>query len=163
MKTILIILALVVAGYFWYDHLKDARADKPPVATDPWYLELRATNQVGGREIEMALFARALSERDCNQGERADWASISKACPTCRAQPPRCAKNLPPRYARLFDDVAIPSAYLSASAGAEKERDLRLVVYGLTDQEGVQLCEMMRKELAKTYVGPSHCVSPAPG
>lgn len=164
MKTILIIAALLIAGYLWYDHAQGGSvANKPGVVTDPYYLEVRATNTIGGREIELALFARALNRRDCDLGTRAGWSNITRACPTCRAQSPKCSKELTPRYARLFDDVPIPSAYLSGTAASENERDLRVVVYGLTDEEGTTVCEMMRKELSKNYVGPTHCVRPSGG
>ncbi len=164
MKTILIILVLLVAGYLWFNRDSGKPvANKPPVATDPYYLEVRATNEVGGREIELALFARALNQRDCDQGTKAGWASITKACPSCRAQPPRCSKELNPRYARLFDDTPIPSTYLSGTAATEHERDIRVVVYGLTDAEGMIICETMRKELGKNYAGPTHCVKPSGG
>ena len=164
MKTMLIILALVVAGYLWYDHEKGTQsANKPPVVTDPYYMEVRASNDISGREIELALFARALNERDCENGTKAGWASITKTCPTCTAQAPKCMKELPPRYARLFDDVPIPSAYLSGTAATERERDIRVVVYGLTDQEGMTICEVMRTELAKNFTGATHCVAPSGG
>jgi hypothetical protein len=52
---------------------------------------------------------------------------------------------------------------LSGTAGSEHERDIRVVVYGLTDQEGMVICEAMRKELTKNFVGPAHCVSPSGG
>jgi hypothetical protein len=164
LRTLLIILVLLIAGYYWYGHSSSGPApNKAPVATDPHYLEVRASNVIGGREIEFALFARALNERDCANGTNAGWASITRSCPTCTAQAPRCSKELPPRYARLFDDVPIPSAYLSGTAGSEHERDIRVVVYGLTDQEGMVICEAMRKELAKNFVGPTHCVNPSRG
>lgn len=163
MKTLLIVVVVLAAGYYWYGHMKGGgAANKPPVATDPWYMEVRATNDVGGREIEMALFARALDERDCNTGKNSDWSSIQKSCPTCRAQEPKCSRELSPRYARLFDDQPIPSTYLSGTASTERERDIRVVVYGLTDEEGKAVCEAMRTELGKTFKGPTHCV-PASG
>jgi len=164
MKNMLIILALLVAGYLWYDHQKGAQStNKPPVVTDPYYMEVRASNTIGGREIELALFARALNERDCENGTHAGWASITKTCPTCTARAPKCSKELPPRYARLFDDVPIPSAYLSGTAASERERDIRVVVYGLTDDEGMVICEAMRKELTKNFTGATHCVKPSGG
>ena len=165
MKTLLIIVVLLIAGYYWYGTIDNTRsaANKPPVATDPWYMEVRATNTVGGREIEMALFFRALNERDCATGTNADWSSIKKTCPTCAAQAPKCSKELSPRYARLFDDEPIPSTYLSGTAATERERDIRLVVYGLTDEEGKVICEAMRKELGKNFTGPTHCVLPSGG
>ena len=163
MKTVLIILVLLVAGYYWYEHHSGPAADKAPVATDPYYFEVRATNVINGRELEFALFARALNERDCANATNAGWSSIAKACPTCKQQAPKCSKELPTRYARLFDDVPIPSAYLSGTAATERERDLRVVLYGLTDEEGVVICEAMRTELKKNYVGPTHCVKPSGG
>jgi hypothetical protein len=164
LRTLLIIVALLVAGYFWYQRGEnDPAANKPPVVTDPYYLEVRASNVIGGREIDFALFARALNERDCANGTNAGWASITKSCPTCTAQAPKCSKELPSRYARLFDDKPIPSAYLSGTAANEHERDIRVVVYGLTDQEGELICESMRKELSKNFVGATHCVKPSGG
>ena len=49
-------------------------------------------------------------------------------------QPVSCKDELPPRYARLFDDVPIASTYLSMNAGIAGERDGRIVVYGLADK-----------------------------
>jgi hypothetical protein len=163
LKTLLIIVVLLIAGYFWYGHLKGG-ANKPPVATDPWYMEVRATNVVEGREIEMALFARALDEHDCQTGANADWgAGVRRTCPTCVTKAPKCSKELSPRYARLFDNEPIPSAYLSATAATARERDLRMVVYGLTDEEGMGICEILRKELTKNFTGPTRCIKPSGG
>lgn len=163
MKTVVIIIVLLIAGYLWYGRAQGV-SNKAPVATDPWYMEVRATNVIESREIEMALFARALDERDCQVGMHADWAAgINKTCPTCTAHAPKCSKELPARYAKLFDDVPIPSTYLSATAAAARERDVRVVVYGLTDDEGKTVCEILRKELNKNFTGPSHCVLPSGG
>ena len=63
MKTVLIILVLLIAGYYWYNHEKGPAANKAPVATDPYYFEVRATNVIEGRELEFALFARARRTR----------------------------------------------------------------------------------------------------
>lgn len=111
----------------------------------------------------MALFARTANEAECRSGSNLGWNNLLKVCPTCKMPTPNCSKELPPRYARLFDDVPIPSAYLSATAGAARERDVRVVIYGLTDQEGMAVCEMMRTELNKNYLGPSRCVAPSGG
>ena len=70
-----------------------------------------------------------------------------------RCSRPECQAQLPPRYARLFDDEPIPSTYLSASAGNAGERDGRLVVYGLTDQEGAAMCEPIRTMVLRVLQG----------
>jgi len=56
MRTFLIIVALVVAGYFAYQ--KFAKGGGPLVITDPVYAEMRASTVIRGREIEMAVFVR---------------------------------------------------------------------------------------------------------
>ena len=75
---------------------------------------------------------------------------------------PRCQDELPARYARLFDDEPIASPYLSANAGRASERDGRIVIYGLTDDEGAAVCEAMRKVVDQNYQGDTYCV-PASG
>ncbi|HTU66048.1 MAG TPA: hypothetical protein VMF52_08870 [Steroidobacteraceae bacterium] len=162
MKTVLVILALLVAGFLIYRYTPGEIAEnaKLPTITDPWYAEVRATNDSNGREIDVAMFARAIDEADCRNGSKAGFTNIRKACPTCVAQEPKCSKELPPRYARMFDDEPISSAYLSAHSGSIRERDVRLVVYGLTDEEGMNVCEILRTELSRNYVGPTQCIAP---
>jgi hypothetical protein len=167
MKVALIVIFLIFVGYLWYDYSKEeaAAASGPPVIQNPWYAEIRASSIIPhtDREIEMALFVRTTSEAECTKGSQREWGNIIEECPTCKIEMPKCSRELTPRYARLFDDVPIPSVYLSATAAAPRERDLRLVMYGLTDQEGMKVCDMLRAQLEKNYTGPSHCVEPSGG
>jgi len=159
MKTFLIIVGLVVAGYFAYQ--KYVKGGGPLAITDPVYAEMRAGTVVQGREIEMAIFVRARNQLDCSGGAREMWAAALKDCPSCTLQAPKCSDQLAPRYAKLFDDVPIPSTYLSATSGGLDERDGRIVVYGLTDAEGAIVCETLRTQLAARYRGKTHCVKPS--
>jgi hypothetical protein len=79
----------------------------------------------------------------------------------CQLQEPKCHAELAPRYARLLDDVPIHSAYLSATRNSSLERDGRLVVYGLTGEEGMMACRMMKAELDKEYKGTTKCIAPS--
>lgn len=161
MKTIVIVLVFLAAGYLWYRNMDGPSTDGPlPPITDPYYAEIRASNNFDGREIEVALFGKAVNESDCLDGVKRGWANIVKACPSCKAEPPTCVKELPTRYSRLFEDVPIANTYLSATSGNMRERDVRVVVYGVTDEEGLQMCEAMHKEMTKNYTGPIHCVAP---
>lgn len=134
----------------------------PPVIENPIYGELRATASVENREIEMALFVRSTNEVDCRTRALISWQSAMKGCPTCQLQEPAYRDALPARYARLFDDTPIPSTYLAATAGNSEERDGRLVVYGLTQAEGTQMCELLRQQIAQKYTGTLRCI-PASG
>jgi hypothetical protein len=40
-----------------------------------------------------------------------------------------------------------------------RERDMRIVIYGPTDQQGIQACEILHAEVAKTYTKPADCVA----
>jgi hypothetical protein len=160
MKTLfVIVLVLGASWFFWKKHV-----DGPPqVIENPVYGEVRVSVTEGNREVEAALFVRASSELDCKGRGLVGWTGAFSGCPSCKLTPPRCSAELPARYARLFDDVRIPSAYLSATAGKASERDGRLVVYGLTDQEGVMFCEMMKAKLAEKYTGTLSCIAPSGG
>ncbi len=158
MKKLLLIGLVAVAGYFGYQKYQ-AQHGPPKPMDNPVYGEVRVNANVQGREIEMALFFRASDDADCHGRALVSWTGTLKNCAQCSLQTNECKAELPPRYARLFDDVPIPSAYLSANAGVAGERDGRLVVYGLTDQEGAAVCEVMRKNIAETYKGETHCVA----
>ncbi len=161
MKSLLIMVALAVAGYFAWQKLG---ADSgPPLIDDPVFGEMRVTVDMQGREIEMAMFARMASEADCKARAHIVWEDALEACPSCNLQPASCKNELPPRYARLFDDEPIPTIYLSLTAGLADERDGRLVVYGLTDKEGAVVCEQMRKVILQKYTGTAHCVAASGG
>ena len=124
---------------------------------------MRGSANLGSREIEMVIFGRASSDEDCRVRARVSVEGALSACPSCQMQPVSCKNELPARYARLFDDMAIPSTYLSMTAGASDERDARLVVYGLTDQEGAYICEELRKMVLQKYRGAAHCVAASGG
>lgn len=160
MKSLLVLIVLGVIGWFAYQKFSGGGA---PVIDNPVYGEIRVTQQIQSREIEMALFIRATSDADCRTRAQESWKEALASCPGCVLQPIKCQKDLPARYARLFDDVAIPSTYLSATASKRGERDGRLVIYGLTDAEGVQLCELARTQIATRYEGTTHCVKASGG
>jgi hypothetical protein len=161
MKNLLVLIAIGAIAWFGYKRFQEGGA--PQAIENPIYGEIRANASVQGRDIEMALFVRSSSELDCRSRARESWSESLKSCPSCTLQPVKCQENLPPRYARLFDDVPIPSAYLSATAGARGERDGRLVIYGLTDAEGIHVCEILRTQLQEKYKGTSRCVQPSGG
>jgi hypothetical protein len=159
-KGLIIVIVLAVAGYFAYQKYIGG---PPRVIEDPVFGEIRMTADVGNREIEAALFVRASGDLDCKGRGLVSWRESFEGCPSCKLQEPKCHDDLPPRYAKLFDDVPIPSAYLSATAGSAAERDGRMVIYGLTDAEGVVVCEQIKSVLAEKYEGKLTCIAPSGG
>src|SRR5262245_50298423 len=162
MKSFLTAVALTIASIAFYKYYDTDGSKSPPLEIrDPAFAQMRASANIEGREIEMAVFVRAASMAECEANTRKEWSAALDSCPTCTLQVPKCQEQLSPRYARLFDDVPIPSAYLSASAGSAAERDGRIVIYGLTDAEGVALCDFMRENLKKKYRGEVRCIAPS--
>lgn len=156
MKSLLVLAILAAAGWFVWKHFS---SDGPaPVIENPVYGEIRVTTSVENREIEMALFVRAAGELDCRTRALVSWQGTMKSCPSCELREPQCHDALPARYARLFNDTPIPSTYLSATAGNSGERDGRLVVFGLTQAEGMQVCELLRQQIAEKYTGTLRCI-----
>jgi hypothetical protein len=160
-KNTFVVLLVVVAGYFGWQ--KFSGGGKPMVIENPVFGEMRLNLTQQGREIEMAMFVRMASEEDCRLRAYLVSLHVLDDCPGCKLQPAICHAELAPRYARLFDDVPIPSTYLSMSAGTAGERDGRLVVYGLTDSEGALICDQMRTVILNRYKGTAHCVAASGG
>jgi hypothetical protein len=162
MKGLLVLVILGVAGWFAYQKYF-AGGGPPATFENPVYGEMRVVARIQSRELEMAAFVRAADDEDCRTRGSRSWNEVLAACPTCTRQPVKCHEQLPPRYARLFDDVPIASTYLSATAGNRSERDGRVVFYGLTDAEGAQVCELFRAQFSKQYAGTMQCVTASGG
>jgi hypothetical protein len=159
MKLIVIVVVLAVIGF-----VVKGRLDKvnPKVIEHPVYAEIRVDAKEGIRELNIALFAKAVDLDDCNLRSEKTWSKVLSGCPTCVLSPVKCTNELPPRYARLFDNVAIPSTYLALTRGSRFERDGRMVVYGLTREEGLAVCEQMRSSVSKeVYSGTLECIAPS--
>jgi len=160
LKTLFTLIVIAAIGWFvWNKYV----GGPPQSFENPVYGEMRATVNVQGREIEMAVFARMADDSDCRMRAQRSWSKALNGCPTCTLTPAKCQAQLPARYARLFNDEPIPSTYLSATAGKADERDGRVVVFGLTDQEGAALCEQMRTVILQEYRGTAHCVKASGG
>lgn len=156
MRLISIVIVLAVIGFVaksWLDK------SNPAVIEHPVYAEMRIDAKEGIREINIVLFAEATSLDDCNLRTEKTWKDVLSGCPSCEISPPKCLVELPARYARLFDNVAIPSTYLAFTRGSRFERNGRLVVYGLTRDEGLAVCEQMRTAVSPKYKGTLQCIA----
>ena len=69
-----------------------------------------------------------------------------------------CKAELEPRYRRLFDDASIHSTYLSFKRGTRLERNGRMVVYGLTADEGDVVCKSIMADFQQRYEGTVSCI-----
>lgn len=159
MKLVVIVVVLAVIGF-----VVKGRLDKsnPEIIEHPVYAEMRVDLKEGIRELNVVLFGKAVDMDDCNLRTENTWKKVLSGCPTCALSPVKCMEALPPRYARLFENSRIPSTYLTFTRGSRFERDGRLVVYGLTRDEGLMVCEQMRNSVSKEdYTGTLECIPPS--
>jgi hypothetical protein len=155
MKKLIVLIVLAAAGYFAYARFQNGN---PEHIDNPVYAELRLDTKLGSRELNLALFGEMVDDIDCRERFDRAWNKIIEGCPDCSMRLAACSADLAPRYRRLFDDTQIHSTYLSFTKGSRYERNGRMVVYGLTNDEGDALCDSLREQFQTRYTGQVACV-----
>lgn len=156
MKFLVLLLAIAAVVYVIHDRREEAL--NPTVIETPVYAELRVGKHVQGRDIDMVLFAQMAGTEDCQQRSERVWQKLIDNCKECRMSLSSCKAELEPRYRRLFDDAPLYSTYLSFNRGNRYERNGRMIVYGLTGDEGKFVCETIKSEFQTHYEGTVSCV-----
>lgn len=150
---ILILIALGVLAYAGYQRML------PPAPIDqPVFAEIRINMAVSGREIEAAIFGKTTDEADCRARSLRVSDHLKVNCPYCVIQSSECKPSLAPRYAKFFDDIPTSATYLSMNASNRGERDVRMILWGLTGNEGDTVCEQMRTIFHLIHSGPLKCI-----
>jgi hypothetical protein len=155
-KFLILLIALTAVGYVVYDRRERMN---PQVIEKPVYAELRMGTNVQGRDIDMVLFGEMASAEDCQERSSRVWQKLIDDCKACTMSLSSCKADLEPRYQRLFDDAPIHSTYLSFNRGNRYERNGRMVVYGLTGEEGNAVCEIIKTNFQARYEGTVNCVT----
>jgi len=158
MKGIFILVVLAVAGYFGYQHFQTSADEAPDVIANPVYSDVRIDMHVAGRELQFALFGRMADRADCDARAERIWGKVIEGCKECVQRSVVCKESLEPRYARLFDNTAIHSTYASFTRGAKDERDGRMVIFGLTADEGDAICDQTIARFQANYRGKIECI-----
>jgi hypothetical protein len=153
MKKLFVLVAVGVLGFFGYRHLQGSAEIVNPV-----FVEIRVTMDVGGREIEAALFGKTADDADCQDRAKRVRDNLQANCKYCVSKSVECKSDLAPRYAKFFDDVPSSVTYLSVKRSNRGERDIRLIFWGLTGAEGDAVCDQMIPIFAKIHTGPMKCV-----
>jgi hypothetical protein len=158
LKKILMIAVVAALSYWGYGNFQKSRGAAPDVIAKPVYAEFRMDMTVPGREFNLALFGKMVDQEDCETRANRVWDKVIKECEACKIRVSSCRSDLEPRYTRLFDDAQIHSTYVSFNRGSPYERDGRMVVYGVSNEEGDKLCEMIMPQFKKQYSGTVSCI-----
>jgi hypothetical protein len=164
MKALLVLIVIGVAGYLIWDRVQsgdggdDRVAAAPAVIKDPVYAEYRMDVAQGGREINVLLLGEMIDMKDCQRDQNM-WRNVVSDCPACKMPPTgECKTELDSRYSRLFENVPIHSTYMTFTRASPRERSGRMVIYGLTADEGDRFCEMLRGQFVSKYQGQIGCI-----
>lgn len=157
MKKLFVIAAVAALGYFAYSRLLG-----PAEIINPVFAEIRVTIAVGGREVQAAVFGKAVDDADCERRAKRVKENLDANCEYCTSRSIECKPALAPRYARFFDDAPSYTTYLSINRSSRGERDARVIFWGLTGAEGDAVCDKMKQVFAKIHSGPMKCVRAIP-
>lgn len=155
LKWYLIIAAVVFAGYQWKYRHSEGHLEE---IANPVYVEYRMDLDAGGRTLNAVLFGKMASRRECEREAEQIWRESLSECEVCQFKSSSCQKELPSRYAGIFDDKPLNTTYISFNRGDARERDGRMVLWGMNDAEAEMVCEVMRKGMDQKYRGEVSCV-----
>ena len=158
MKALIVLIVLGAAAYFGYQHFQQDGDVAPGEFENPVYADVRLDMHIQGRDLQFALFGKMAGQADCDQRAERFWGKVIDACTECVKQTTVCKTELEPRYQRLFENTSIHSTYLSFTRGSDTERDGRMVIFGLTADEGDAVCEQTRSRFKANYSGTIECV-----
>lgn len=155
MKFLVLLIALATVAYVVHDR---RQAMNPEIIETPVYAEFRVNQRIKGRDIDMVLFGEMASTEDCQERGHRVWEKVIEGCKECTMTLSSCKASLEPRHQRLFADAPTHSTYLSFKRGNRFERNGRMIVYGLTGQEGNTICEQIKSYFQAQYTGTVSCV-----
>ncbi len=157
MKKILTLIILIAAGLYGYNK---SYSNNPSEIPNPVYLESRVIMEVPelARDFEYVLVAEMVSAEDCEMRSEKFLAKLFKECKTCRVKRTECNANLEKRYKRLFSNFSTYTVYLSLERGSRFERNGRMVIWGLRDDEAKFSCEAAKKRIKDNYTGRVKCI-----
>lgn len=153
MAFLIAIMAIVVYGHKVLD-------ENPSEITTPVYMESRMIIDVPNtsRELEVIFLGEMVSQQDCTQRSNNYLANLLENCHICQIKSTECKQEIHSRNKKLFSDRKALTTYLGLSIGSRFERDGRLVVWGLNDDEARLVCKSIKDQIGDNYKGTAKCI-----
>jgi hypothetical protein len=146
----LILLLVIIGSAFYYYQQKQRSALDPEVIAHPTFAEIRMTLNARGRTFEQVLFAKTVDDADCKKYSKNVIDDLQKKQSNDSAgqwlvKLSECKPELAPRYAKLFDDEPTFVTYISMARGDRREREMRLLYWGVSVEESDRVCDSVSK------------------
>jgi hypothetical protein len=151
-KLIVLVVIVLLAKYGWDQQKAKFSGDdqNPDVITHPTYAEVRINMTLGSRSLDGVMFAKTVNQADCEVYGKAAQASVMKmvgassgpGAPAIHVTSSECKSALTPRNAKLFENQPTFVNYLALDRGDRSEREIRVIYWGITAEEGERVCAM---------------------
>jgi hypothetical protein len=165
-KIIIILIVLGCLGYLAKSgpglvHGPGTSSDSGAI-TNPVFAEVRFQTQIRDRTFHMVAIAKARDDADCKHmtedlPDRLGANGRSAGTPVWSLESSECKTTLDARNAKLFENKPTFVNYVSATPGAAGEREVRIIFWGVTAQEGELVCAEA-PEMQKRWSGTVTCV-----
>jgi hypothetical protein len=149
------LLALLAAGKFAWDR---SQPGGPAVIKDPVYAEMHVNVTVQGRTLEQVIFVKMASYSECEKDRDQLERLFGKTGLPTTVKSADCTRQLTPRQLALFDDQPTSVTYLSIARGARAEREIRMIVWGVSVAESNLLCDSMLRSSDSKHQGKVSCI-----
>jgi hypothetical protein len=170
MKKLIIFLLVIGALYYvgksgqW--NLLGMLGRDPSAISNPVYSVVRFRAEFQDRSVDMVAFAKAFDQADCQRmsadlidrmQKRQDQAGML----VWQLVSSECKSVLDARSVKLFDNIPTYVNYVSAAPGASSEREVRLIFWGMTADEGDIMCGEIPR-LQQRWKGAVTCIHSLP-
>ena len=147
---------LLTFGFYAYKVF----GDNPVEISNPVYMESRVTLDVPdtSREVEVIFLGEMVSQEDCEKRSENYLANLLESCQVCNIKLTECKLEIHSRNKKLFSNRKAHTTYLSLTKGNRFERNGRLVVWGLNDEEAKMLCSEIKNNIGEKYNGTAQCI-----
>ncbi|MDR2240038.1 MAG: hypothetical protein LBE33_06295 [Zoogloeaceae bacterium] len=149
MKQLIIILCIIGGAIFLFQR------QHSNVISNPVYAEVHATLDVGDRHLEGVIFTEVVDETDCKKYSDAMVENLQEAqtsIPTKWVMKSlECKSELPPRFAKFFNNEPTFVTYLSIARNNWRERETRLLFWGVSVDESDMICNQIRDGIFRKH------------
>ncbi|HEY2346512.1 MAG TPA: hypothetical protein VGH80_11585 [Xanthomonadaceae bacterium] len=166
---IIFLLVLGAIGYFVQSRVSNKNTDPAEATgpiTNPVYAEVRFRADIGSREFHLVAAAQGRDHADCQRmiGDLPDKMQLGRrpdGTPLWKLESSECMSQLDERTERLFNNKPTFVNYVAASPGAPDEREVRMIIWGVTAQEGELVCDGLSR-MKQRWKGSVTCIRALP-
>lgn len=153
MKKFLFLFFVLGAIGYWYkqQHPSDDRSN-PETISNPIYAQMKIALEVNGRTFDQVILVAVADQAECakmqGMAQNVYGPNAPKSGQNWTIKSSECTTEIEPRYAKVFENRPTYVTYLSIGRGDRKEREMRIVTWGVSVEESNALCDGMARTLA---------------